>query len=364
MLAEKWFLEPGVIDRLLSEPYRFEFFQAVRLLETWLRQNGVAQGDVLADWLRFGNRLSLAFPASDIEALAPVGAGAMESGAALQEALRAGRLEHIHITPAFMGLLGSSGVLPLHYTQRIAAHEQEQKDTAPRAFFDMLSTQSLGFFYQAWARHRPECMVDAEGGDGFLPLLLAIAGHGGHGGHGGQDTASVSAPDDSAIADEVLAFHAARFSRRAVPACTIAGTLAEYFEVPFELEQLIGCWEDLPAADQAQVDVANVGLANGVLLGGRIYRRDTRARVRVGPLDREQFERFLPGGAAARALERMLGLFCGAGISFEVRLILDRSEVHGAKLASNSQARLGLDAFVLEGTPGAHREDIRYLLRP
>jgi type VI secretion system protein ImpH len=358
VLAEKWFLEPGVIDRLLSEPYRFEFFQAVRLLETWLRQNGVAQGDVLADWLRFGNRLSLAFPASDIEALTPVGVGAIESGAELQEALRAGRIEHLRITPAFMGLLGSSGVLPLHYTQRIAAHEQEQRDAAPRAFFDMLSTQSLGFFYQAWAHHRPECMVDAGGGDGFLPLLRAIAGHGAHA------TTGVGEPEDSAIADEVLAFHAAQFSRRAVPACTIAGTLSEYFEVPFELGQLIGCWEDLPAADQAQVDVANVELASGVLLGGRIYRRDTRARLRIGPLDREQFESFLPGAAAARALEQMLGLFCGAGISFEVRLILDRSEVRGAKLASNGRARLGLDAFVLEGVPDKHREDIRYLLRP
>lgn len=358
MLAEKWFLEPGVIDRLLSEPYRFDFFQAVRLLETWLRQNGVAQGDVLADWLRFQNRLSLAFPASDIEALAPVATGAVNSGAELQAALRAGQLQHINITPAFMGFLGSSGVLPLHYTQRVAAYEQQEKDPAARAFFDMFSTQSLGFFYQAWARHRPECMTDAEGGDGFLPLLLAIAGN------GAQAAAGAAELDQPGIADEVLAFHAAQFSRRAVPACTIAGTLSEYFEVPFELQQLVGCWEDLPAADQAQVDVGNVGLASGVLLGARIYRRDTRARLRIGPLDRDQFERFLPGGAAARELEQMLGLFCGAGISFEVRLILHRREVGGARLASNSQARLGLDAFVLEAQPGDHREDIRYLLRP
>jgi type VI secretion system protein ImpH len=360
MLAEKWFLEPGVIDRLLSEPYRFEFFQAVRVLETWLRQNGVAHGDVLADYLRFENRLSLAFPASEIAALAPVATRAVDSGADLLQALREQQLEHIAITPAFMGFLGSNGVLPLHYTQRIAAHEHEQKDSAPRAFFDMFSTHSLGFFYQAWARHRPECMIDAEGGDGFLPLLLAIAGHGAH----DADGAPGAEPDEAEIADEVLAFHAAQLSRRAVPACTIAGTLTEYFDVPFELQQLVGCWEELPADDQAQVDVGNVGLASGVLLGGRIYRRDTRARLRIGPLDREQFEQFLPGGMAARALEQLLGTFCGAGISFEVRLILDRREVRSATLASDGQARLGLDAFVLEAAPRDHREDIRYLLRP
>jgi type VI secretion system protein ImpH len=357
MLAEKWFLEPGVIDRLLREPYRFEFCQAVRVLEIWLRQNGVAHGDVLADYLRFANCLSLAFPASEIAALAPVASRPVEFGADLQQALREQQLEHISITPAFMGFLGSNGVLPLHYTQRIAAHEHEQKDTAPRAFFDMFSTHSLGFFYQAWARHRPECMVGADGGDGFLPLLLAIAGHGARGANG-------AAPGATEIADEVLAFHAAQFSRRAVPACTIAATLAEYFEVPFELQQLVGCWEELPAADQAEVGAANVGLASGVLLGRRIYRRDSRARLRIGPLDREQFERFLPGGVAARALEQLLGTFCGAGISFEVRLILDRREVQSATLASNGQARLGLDAFMMEGPPGNHREDIRYLLQP
>ena len=60
----------GVIDRLLEEPYRFGFFQAVRLLERWfVQQEGVQAGDVLGRRVRFRNSLLLSFPASEIAQL-------------------------------------------------------------------------------------------------------------------------------------------------------------------------------------------------------------------------------------------------------------------------------------------------------
>ena len=31
---------PAVIERLFREPYRFEYFQAVRMLELWLHRRG------------------------------------------------------------------------------------------------------------------------------------------------------------------------------------------------------------------------------------------------------------------------------------------------------------------------------------
>ena len=57
-------------------------------------------------------------------------------------------------------------------------------------------------------------------------------------------------------------------------------------------------------------------------------------------------------------------MVCGAGIGFEVHLVLHRREVAAACLATGGLAWLGLDAFMLEGSAREHREDIRYLLRP
>jgi hypothetical protein len=42
MLAKKRRFEPAVIERLFREPYRFEYFQAVRMLELWLARHGAA----------------------------------------------------------------------------------------------------------------------------------------------------------------------------------------------------------------------------------------------------------------------------------------------------------------------------------
>ncbi|MBN3818817.1 type VI secretion system baseplate subunit TssG, partial [Paraburkholderia sp. Se-20369] len=66
-------IDPGVVGALLDEPHRFEFFQAVRVLEgLFVRQATDApgawrQGDVLAQHVAFRNTLSLGFPASEIE---------------------------------------------------------------------------------------------------------------------------------------------------------------------------------------------------------------------------------------------------------------------------------------------------------
>lgn len=71
MLTEKRRFEPGVIERLFAEPHRFDYFQAVRMLELWLKRNGVPHEGAVANFLRFQNSVSLNFPPSQLEALQP-----------------------------------------------------------------------------------------------------------------------------------------------------------------------------------------------------------------------------------------------------------------------------------------------------
>jgi type VI secretion system protein ImpH len=352
MHAEKWLHQPRLIDRLFAEPYRFDFVQAVRLLEDYLRGAGISRQDMLDNCIRFENRLSLAFPASQIDSMQ----AGCSSGSAPDLPASADQPAHIRMTPAFMGFLGSCGVLPLHYTESISTYGYERKDDGPRAFFDIFSTRSLGMFYQALIKHRPDRMTDDSGHDSFLAMLLALAGR-----------RAKPTQHDDAIADEAVAFYAAQFKSRAVPACVIPAVLSEYFNIPVQLEQLAGKWEKLPPAHQARLGYANVDLGSGVLLGEAIYRRDTRARLRLGPLDGDEFNTFLPGAEASHALERMLGMFCGTGISFEIKLILAAKDVHCAQLAHGcgaGQTRLGFDAFLPGCVPAVDRDDVTYLLRP
>lgn len=359
---------PGVIDQLLADPQRFEFCQAVSLLERWLRRYGVSAQTLFATYLRFENHLTLAFPASQIEALSAVSrapdtqAGDVtrqtaSNAAELLAALRDGRLEHLRLRPAFMGLLGNGGALPIHYTARIAAHERSQQDGGPRAFLDLFSNRSLGLFYQAWAKHRPECLRDQHGEDTFLALLRALGGH-----VAAPRAAPIPPEAEPAVAPETLDFYAAQLRSRRVPASAIAGVLSDYFGLPVVLEQLVGGWQALPLEDQAQLGCCNVTLGTGVLPGNRIYRRDQRAWLKLGPLHGAQFEDFLPGMPGCVALTALLARFCTVGMLFEIHLVRCGSDLHGCRLNPGGGTRLGIDAFLLAAPPAGERADMRYLL--
>ena len=89
MFAKKRRFEPAVIERLFREPYRFEYFHAVRVLELWLKRHGLARQGRQADLLRFQNTTSLAFPSSQVAAVQAEPRGIAPDAAALGEALRA-----------------------------------------------------------------------------------------------------------------------------------------------------------------------------------------------------------------------------------------------------------------------------------
>lgn len=301
--------DTGLIDSLLNAPQRFEFFQAVRLIEHWRPGS-----------IRFRNRLAMCFPTHQLENISS------DDGA-------------VRVTPAFMGMLGSQGVLPLHYSERIGRYERSSNDGGPRAFLDVLSHRPMTLFSLAWARYRP------DEGDGFLNALAALAG---------------THLEHELIERETLAFYAVQIRSRAVSAPMMAGMYTEYFGVPFAIQQLVGEWQALPVEDQACLGQTNASLDGGVMLGERIYRCDARVRLRIGPMSAERYEDFLPGCGGARKLSAMLDLHCGVGITYEVCLIQPAQDAQVACLDAGS--RLGVNARLLSAPPTRDSEELMYLL--
>jgi len=359
--------ESAVIEQLFNEPWRFEFFQAVRVLELWLKRRGKPPRQLVADMLRFQNSISLGFPASQLVSIhadvrdlsigmpfdLPIDA------AALADAVQEGTLRHVRLTPAFMGLLGCNGVLPAHYTERIAEHQaqhkNEEEDDGPRAFLDAFSNRSLALFYEAWRKYRLPLKYQLDGHDAFLPLLMSLAGLG--------DEAlrrRLADVGDGAVLDESIGYFAASIRHRPVSAVQMARVLSEYFGQPIVAEQFIGAWYDIPAAQQSMLGQDSAVLGARALAGARVWQRTLRLRLIVGPLAHAGFQAFLPGGMAARALKSVLALFTGVALEYEVELVLRAADVHNTTLDAVSPGRLGWDAFlVLDALPG-DRHDVRY----
>jgi type VI secretion system protein ImpH len=356
MQAPQRRFEPAVIERLFAEPYRFQYFQAVRLIELWLKRHGAAHEGAVANFVRFRNSTRLSFPASEVEAVQAEPREIALDSRALGEALRSATLKYVHVTPAFMGMLGGAGVLPAHYTERIAARMIDDKDDGPRAFLDTFSNRSLALFYEAWRKYRLELKYQIKGRDTFLPLLLSLAGVGqdslrrrfADGGHGG-------------VLDESIGHFAGVIRHRPASAAQIGRVLSEYFDVQARVEQFVGSWYDVPLEQQTRVGLANATLGGGAVAGERVWQRDLRLRIVLGPLRLARYESFLPGGKAARALASLLSMMTGVTLEYEVRLVLAGREVEGIALDdARPTGRLGWDTFLAPPEASPDRDDVTY----
>lgn len=339
----------GLIDQLFEDPHRFEFFQAVRLLERTLNARHGPSADLLPSQLRFRNSSSLGFPASEIESLkvrwtAPEGNATPE-------------IDSIDITAAFMGLLGVSGALPHVYTEQIAQRELYQKDFAARSFLDLFSNRLLALFYKAWKKSRLQLQYESDRRNRFAPMVLALAGIG---------QASLNdrlRPDAGGVDDEGLAFFAGALQQRTLSASQLRQLLSRYLKVPVRIEQFCGRWYTLPPEARTVLGLSGGQLGRNALSGERVWQRDLRVRVVLGPLDHRLFLRFLPGAPGATALREILTLLSGVSLEYEINIVLRADAVQSGSLGSGRSplaGRLGWDTYLQTRPSAVDRSDVRY----
>jgi len=273
-----------MIEHLRAAPYRYRFVQLLNILVRMLRQQGIPYDHAFSRVLRFRNSLSLAFPASEIESIQVEPDGAAGT-------------PRIHITPAFIGLLGAGGALPLHDTERAAE--------SWNPFIDLFSNRVIGLFYEAWGKYRVEHGLDTRARDDLLPLLSAL---------GGLRPASFgpSRPYAS-IHAEVAGYYAGLLRTRPIAASTVERVLRDYFGVPVRVEEFVGAWDPLSAKIRSTLGVTRPTLGFGAVLGTRTWRNDLRVRLHIGPLDEER------AGAVVRGCAARRGRAEHGAVAFDVR---------------------------------------------
>ncbi len=296
-----------------SDPTAFEFFQAVRLLELARgERRRVGQfGDPQAEVVRFSAHASTAFPASEIQSLVPV------DGAPPRMSVN------------FLGLIGPLGVLPYHYTH-LVAERLRARDRALQAFLDIFHHRITSLFYRAWEKHHFGVAYERERRDAVSEHLRDLVGLG-----------IAGLRDRMAVADESLLYYAGLLIAQPRSAVALEQLVADLFSAPVAVEQFVGGWYPLAAATQCSVG-AEAGPADqvglGAVVGDEIWDQQARVRLRLGPLTREQYETFLPTGAAYPALRAIVQFFGHDRYDFEVQLILARDDVPACVLGADAGA--------------------------
>ncbi|KAF1711999.1 type VI secretion system baseplate subunit TssG [Pseudoxanthomonas kalamensis DSM 18571] len=358
MQTAKRRVDPGVAQRLLRDPHRFGFFQAMRVLEHLFRRQANSGNDPLPARVRFRNSVSLAFPPSEIEHIESYsGDGVrLEKDAAIDHAVTMENLGQVQLTPAFIGLLGANGVLPSHYTELLAQREIYERDRTPRAFLDIFLNRAALLHYAAWKKYRLPVQYEMDQRERFLPLVLALAGM-------GQRALRERMVDgEGDVFDPAVAHYAGAIRQHPVSAAQLQRILSDYFRADIRVEQFVGAWYPVPAQARTRLGLGNARLGASALAGDRVWQRDLRLRLWVGPLDRRDFDDFLPNGQAAKALAKWVTLLTGVTLEYEVRLVLNAQDVGGSALDKDNGVRLGWDTYLTTRSQSQQRSDTRYTI--
>ncbi|HQT66938.1 MAG: hypothetical protein B7Z78_11970 [Rhodospirillales bacterium 20-60-12] len=310
------------LDYLRRQPHRFSFDAAVRLL--W-RQAGAADPGEAID---FVSQPTLVHPVAEVEAAEPATPG-----------------KRARMTSRLIGLVGPSGMLPRWYTELVA---QSVRARAPAIgdFFDMIAQRLIGHFAWAGAKYRPARaaelthMRDPEAIDPLGGVLLALAGHG-----------TSHMVDRLSVGPEALQHYAGFFAARPRSADRLAALASDWLGRPVELHEFIGVW--LPISPDQRSKMPNGRLAGrfnqlglDVAAGVRAYDPQARFVLRIGPLNKNEFEALLPDREALGKFVSLIRAYVGMELDFAVNLVLARSEIPVLQLGGKAAPRLGWTSWL------------------
>ena len=290
-------------DVLREEPFSFEFFQAVTLLQRLAphRQAVGRFSNPEDETVRFRGNPSLAFPASQIQSID----------------LREGE-EPARMMVNFMGLTGPQAVLPYPYSE-LVLERQRAKDHALQSFLDIFHHRMVSFFHRAWEKYRFPVTHAMGEKDIFEHHLRDLIGLGTPGMENRQ-----------AIEDEGLLHFVALFAQQSRSAVALEQVITAFFEVPVEVEEFTGAWYPLDIATQCELgeeDSDSQKLGWGAVVGDEIWDQQSRVRIKLGPMPLERYQDFLPDGSAFKPMKALTRFFSNDEFDFEIQLILKSEDV-------------------------------------
>lgn len=319
----------GLIEALRERPECFEFFEAVRRLECAFAANPRVGRSTKAkdDPVRFRQTPSLAFAPRSIERFEPSSGG-----------------EPASLHGLFFGLFGPNGPLPLHLTQYAMDRQINAQDNTFAAFADIFHHRLMGLFYRAWADAQPTIEADRPEEDRFALYVGALIG-----------LAGEHLAERDAIPDQLKRFFAGRLVAQSRSAEGLCDLLAEYFRVPFAVEPFKFGWMRLPPSTHLRLGISQetASLGRSTIIGEFVPGAQGRFRLRVGPLDRDEFINFLPGNECLTQLAAAVRFYTGGELYWDVQLIVRGDEIPHAQLGRTG--KLGLSTWL---PASSHRDEV------
>ncbi len=316
-----------LIQELLKRPFAFDFFLAVRLLESSqpdLPRVGFSFSPT-EDPVRFWQKPSLRFAPSALDSAWTPGPDSVPS-----------------IAVNFFGLFGPNAPMPPHITEYALEREMHFKDNTLTAFFNLFHHRLISMFYRAWASTQKAVDSDRPADQRFATYIGSFFGVG-----------MEALQNRDAVPDAAKLFFAGRLASQTRNAEGLGAILREYFHIPADVQPFAGRWLTLPSDSVCRLGESpeSGSLGTNTILGSRFWDCQLSFRLKFGPMSLADYERMLPKGDAFERLKYWVLNYCGEHFFWDVQLVLRAEEVPPIQLGGST--RLGWTSW-LQTKPPAH----------
>ncbi|MEO1019161.1 MAG: type VI secretion system baseplate subunit TssG [Pseudomonadota bacterium] len=329
MATTIWRSGTSLKTALGETPERFDFFQAVRLLQQ-ARGHRLAVGESAtwgAEAVEFASEIGFAFAPSDIKTIE------LDSTAD-----KPTRMVVRHLT-----LAGAFGPLPATFGERLL---QGARQDSPHLlqFLDIFHHRLIALLFRAKQRSRPALRSDAPWQHPLADSIFALIG-----------LATKGQRQRLVVEDQSLLGYGGMLADRRRSSHSLERLIAEHFKVSVSVRQFIGKWWPLMRSQCTILGSSgqNNRLGKQTLLGQKAWNQSAALRLDIGPLDREKFDGLLPKGSNHDAFKALVLFVTDRRFDIAVRLLPAPQAVTQLKLRSS---KLGYNSWLgrcrgSDGTP-------------
>lgn len=325
-----------LIQALRRAPYRFDFLQAMRLIECVHADRprlGKSSRSV-EDPIRLAQEPDMRF--------APATLADYVSG----EGARPDRL-----VVRFLGLFGPNGPMPSHLTEYASERIRHHGDPTFSRFTDVFHHRMLCLFYRAWANGEPTVHFDRPDDDRFSDYLGSMFGIGMEALH-----------HCDAMPDSAKLFFAGLLACQTRHPDGLTAVIEQVFGISARTCEFVGEWMQISEPDQTRLGLSPQSALLGLstVVGARVWARQFKFRLVLGPLKIQQYRAFLPGEARLSELVAIVRNYVADELCWDVNLTLHASEVPAMRLDGGAQ--LGWTSWLGKRLERSDAEDL--LLNP
>ena len=321
----------SVIEQLLNEPYRFDFFQAVRTIE-YAANSSLNESDAVSaplslqappsrEFLRFKARQQLSFTPSEIT---EVTHKEITTGNAQTPKVQ------WQMEIAFMGLTGSEGVMR-YYLSEAVLKQLKLKNNGLRDFLEIFNHRAITLYYKAWAKYQMAANFETqklhsqEEKDPITQILLSLIGL-------GLPSLQYRQP----YSDESLISLAGFLSRGTCTANGLERMLRSRFKLDVAIKQFTGAFSELTDDIVTKIGTQNNALGQNTFLGSRCHHSAGKFTVAIKPRNTMEYEALAPGSPLIRSLMSFVRQAAGPELIFDLEVARTYAQTPSTQLRTTA----------------------------